>query len=164
MKRITPYLFVVIVAFLFIYFSMPVLSYGFTKLPLLLVFVLLLLVIIGLRFEVAPVTKQVKLRSKPSKVLLYLVGALLIYVIAFPIFTSLPLFRSNDFKKLIGTVKNGDKISKHIAPISMDEIRVVDEDLAYLLGEKVLGSQPALGSQVQLGEFYIQKIKTNCFG
>jgi hypothetical protein len=28
------------------------------------------------------------------------------------------------------------KISNHIAPISIDEIRVVDEDLAHLLGEK----------------------------
>jgi hypothetical protein len=26
----------------------------------------------------------------------------------------------------------------------MDEIRVVDEDLSILLGEKIIGSQPAL--------------------
>jgi hypothetical protein len=36
----------------------------------------------------------------------------------------------------IGKVESGDKISNHIAPISIDEIRVVDEDLAHLLGEK----------------------------
>ena len=163
MKRIIPYVFIVVVAFLLIYFNLPVLSYGFTKLPLLLIFVILFIMVVGVRFEVAPKTKQVKLLSKPSKVFFYIVGALLIYVIVFPIFTSWPLFRSADFKNLIGTVKNGDKISNHIAPISMDEIRVVDEDLAYLLGEKVLGSQPALGSQVQLGEFYIQKINKKLY-
>jgi hypothetical protein len=163
MKRVIPYLFIIVVAFLLIYFNLPVLSYGFTKLPLLLIFVILFIMVVGVRFEVAPKTKQVKLLSKPSKVFLYIVGALLIYVVVFPIFTSWPLFRSADFKNLIGTVKNGDKISNHIAPISMDEIRVVDEDLAYLLGEKVLGSQPALGSQVQLGEFYIQKINKKLY-
>jgi hypothetical protein len=45
------------------------------------------------------------------------------------------------------------KITNHIAPISIDKIRVVDEELAHLLGEKILGSQPALGSQVELGIF-----------
>jgi len=40
----------------------------------------------------------------------------------------------------------------------MSEIRVVDESLAHLLGEKILGSQPALGSQAQLQEFFIQKV------
>jgi hypothetical protein len=45
----------------------------------------------------------------------------------------------------------------------MDEIRVVDEDLAYLLGEKVLGSQQALGSQVQLGDFCIQKVNNKLY-
>jgi hypothetical protein len=44
---------------------------------------------------------------------------------------------------MIGKVANGKKISNHIAPISIDKIRVVDEELAHLL-EKV-GSQPALG-------------------
>jgi hypothetical protein len=40
---------------------------------------------------------------------------------------------------------------------------VVDEDLAYLLGEKILGSQPALGSQVELGHFCIQKVGTDLY-
>jgi hypothetical protein len=163
MKKIILYLFIVAVAFLLMYFNLPVLSYGFIKLPLLLILVILLIMIVGLKFEVAPKTKQLKLLSKPSKVLLYMVFALIIYVIGFPIFTSLALFRSNDFKNLIGKVKNGDEISNHIAPISLDEIRVVDENLAYLLGDKILGSQPALGSQVQLGEFYIQKINNKLY-
>jgi hypothetical protein len=40
---------------------------------------------------------------------------------------SLPLFRASAYQSLIGKVESGDKISNHIAPISIDEIRVVDE-------------------------------------
>jgi hypothetical protein len=73
------------------------------------------------------------------------------------------MLRNDAYQKLIGEVKNGQKISNHIAPISIDKIRVVDEDLAYLLGEKILGSQPALGSQVELGEFCIQKVNNELY-
>lgn len=73
------------------------------------------------------------------------------------------MFRSDLYQKLIGEVANGGKIENHIAPISIDEIRVVDENLANLLGEKVLGSQPALGSQVELGEFFIQKVNNDLY-
>ena len=45
----------------------------------------------------------------------------------------------------------------------MHQLRVVDEELAYLLGEKILGSQPALGSQVELGHFCIQKIQNELY-
>jgi hypothetical protein len=44
------------------------------------------------------------------------------------------MFRSESYQK-IGKVVNGEKY-QIIAPISIDEIRVVDEDLAHLLGEK----------------------------
>jgi hypothetical protein len=50
-----------------------------------------------------------------------------------------------------------------MAPISLDKIRVVDQSLAQLLGDKVLGSQPALGSQVVLGTFTIQKVKDQLY-
>ena len=163
MKKIIPLLIIVILAFLLFYFNLPVISYGFTKLAIILIFLLILAIVITTKLEVAPKTKQLKVLSKPSKFLVYLTILLLIYVIGFPIFTSLPMFRSADYQKLIGKVENGDKIATHIAPISMDEIRVVDEDLAYLLGEKVLGTQPALGSQVQLGDFCIQKVNNKLY-
>ena len=163
MKKIIPLFIIVILAFLLFYFNLPVISYGFTKLAIILIFLLILAIVITTKLEVAPKTKQLKVLSKPSKFLVYLTILLLIYVIGFPIFTSLPMFRSADYQKLIGKVENGDKIATHIAPISMDEIRVVDEDLAYLLGEKVLGTQPALGSQVQLGDFCIQKVNNKLY-
>jgi hypothetical protein len=64
---------------------------------------------------------------------------------------------------MIGNVEIGENLSTHMAPISIDKIRVVDESLANLLGDKVLGAQPALGSQVKLGTFHIQKVRNNLY-
>ena len=126
-----------------------------------------LLVILGIVFSLGLIvlqkTKQVKIVNRPNKFLYVLVGVLLVYCIVLPFVTSLKVFRSDSFQKLIGKVNNGQKITNHIAPISIDKIRVVDEELAHLLGEKILGSQPALGSQVELGDFCIQKVNDNLY-
>ena len=73
------------------------------------------------------------------------------------------MFRSQSYRNLIGEVKNGEDLSNHIAPISLNKIRVVDESLAMLLGEKILGSQQALGSQVEIGDFTIQKVNDELY-
>nr|WP_305069955.1 hypothetical protein [Flavobacterium covae] len=118
--------------------------------------------ILSTKLQISRDGKQVKMINLPSSIWLYIIGILLVYIFIFPIFSS-RLIQTEKHQELIGKVSNGDKISKHIAPISLNEIRVVDEDLAYLLGEKILGSQPALGSQVHLGEFYIQKINNKLY-
>ena len=68
------------------------------------------------------------------------------------------MFRSDAYRALIGNVINGTDIHHHITPLDIDNVRVVDQDLAYLLGEKILGSEPALGSKTTLGDFNIQKV------
>jgi hypothetical protein len=148
---------------LLVYINLPVLNYGYTRLPIILLFLTFIGIIVTTSLDFSQKSKQLRVISKPNKILLYIMFGLIIYIIVLPIFTSLPVFRTSEFQKLIGKVETGDTISKHIAPISMDEIRVVDENLAYLLGEKVLGSQPALGSQVELGEFCIQKVNKKLF-
>ena len=162
MKNLLKIVFLVLLGLLLVYLNLPVFGYGFTKFA----FILLILVIIGIfistKLQVSADNKQVKFLSLPNKALLYIVFALLFYIFILPI-TSSKMIRTKAHQQLIGKVKNGDKISNQIAPISMDEIRVVDEDLAYLLGEKILGSQPALGSQVHLGEFYIQQVNKKLY-
>ena len=154
MKKI---ILLVLVTFLLFYFNLPVISYGFLGFPLILLVLCVLSIVLFTRLEVGK-DKKVRLLEKPKKIFFILAGLILIYMVVFPLFTSLPIFRSESYKNLIGTVTDGTKISNHIAPISIDEVRVVDEDLAHLLGEKILGSQPALGSQVELGDFCIQKV------
>lgn len=159
MKKI---ILLVLVAFLLFYFNLPVLKYGFFGFPIILLILCILSIVLFTRLEVGK-DKKVRLLEKPKKIFFILGGLILIYMIAFPLFTSLPMFRSESYKNLIGTVTDGKKISNHIAPISIDEVRVVDEDLAHLLGEKILGSQPALGSQVELGDFCIQKVGNDLY-
>lgn len=145
------------IAFVLFYLYLPVLSYGFLGLPTLLLALCGIAIVLFTRLQVGA-DKKVRLLEKPKKIFFVLGGILLVYLVVFPLCTSLPMFRSEAYKNLIGKVTDGKKIANHIAPISIDEIRVVDEDLAYLLGEKILGSQPALGSQVEIGHFCVQKV------
>ncbi|MFV8368332.1 hypothetical protein [Flavobacterium sp. LB2R40] len=163
MKKIISIIFLLLFGFLLFYINLPVINYGFTGFA----FILLLLLVIGILFSVgltiSQQTKQVKFISRPPKIVYVVAAILLLYCIALPFVTSLKMFRSESYQKLIGEVKNGKKITNHIAPISIDKIRVVDEALAHLLGEKILGSQPALGSQVELGDFCIQKVNDDLY-
>ncbi|MDD2675278.1 hypothetical protein DR871_001815 [Flavobacterium petrolei] len=163
MKKIVGIVFLFLFGFFLFYGILPVINYGFTGFAFILLVLVLLAIIFSLGLTVSQQTKQVKIVSKPNKILFVLAGLLLVYCTALPFVTSLKMFRSDSYQKLIGEVKNGQKITNHIAPISIDKIRVVDEELAHLLGEKILGSQPALGSQVELGDFCIQKVNNNLY-
>lgn len=157
MKTFFKLLALVVIGLILFYFTLPVIGYGFVKLP-----IIILISIVSSRFQVSNDGKQIKILKGPENWKIYVVGILLFYIVILPIFSS-KLFRTQAYQNLIGKVEGGDKISNHIAPISIDEIRVVDENLAYLLGEKILGSQPALGSQVHLGEFYIQQVNKKLY-
>jgi hypothetical protein len=163
MKKIVLIFFLVFATALLFYLGMPVINYGFYGLPLILLVVTCFIIVFSTGLAISPKTKQVVITSKPKRFLYIIFWVLLGYMIVTPMLTSLPMFRSEAYQKMIGKVANGKKISNHIAPISIDKIRVVDEDLAQLLGEKVLGSQPALGSQVELGDFCIQKVNNELY-
>ena len=163
MKNSVSIVFFLFVAFLLFYVGMPTINYGFTGLPFVLLVLSFLGVILSTGLKMSADKKQVQVAKKPKRFLFIIIAVLLGYMIITPLLTSLPLFRASAYQTLIGKVENGEKISNHIAPISIDEIRVVDEDLAHLLGEKILGSQPALGSQVELGEFSIQKVNNDLY-
>jgi hypothetical protein len=163
MKNIKLLFVVLLFSFVLFYLNLPVINFGFTKLPVLLLIVVILVLVLSTGINVLPNGKKIVIQSKPSKIYFYVIGLILFYLIALPLLTSTAMFRTEAYKNMIGKVTNGTKIAKHIEPISINEIRVVDEDLAYLLGEKILGSQPALGSQVELGEFYIQKVGNDLY-
>ena len=163
MKNIVSGSLFIIVVFLLFYVGMPTINYGFIGLPFVLLVLTVLAVVLSTGLKMSADKKQVQIAKKPNRFLFIAIAVLLGYMIIMPLLTSLPLFRASAYQTLIGKVASGEKISNHIAPISIDEIRVVDEDLAHLLGEKVLGSQPALGSQVELGEFCIQKVNNDLY-
>ena len=163
MKKIVSIIVLTAITLLLFYINLPVINYGFTGFAFIIVLVLIIAIVLSTGITVSQQTNQVKLARMPSKFLYISVAILLVYCIVIPFITSMKMLRTDSYQKLIGEVKNGQKITNHIAPISIDKIRVVDEELAYLLGEKILGSQPALGSQVELGQFCIQKVNDELY-
>jgi len=163
MKRFIPILALLLFGFLLFYTTLPVINYGFIGLPVLLVFIIIMAIITFTKLEVVKPANKLRLISAPPKFFFFALLAVLAYVVIVPLLTSLPMFRSDAYQKLIGDVKNGENLKNHIAPISLDKIRVVDEQLAMLLGEKIIGSQPSLGSQTEIGEFTIQKVNDELY-
>ena len=163
MKRIFAVVILILVGFFIFYFGQPVLNYGFIQLPILILVFLLIGTVLFTKMAVNPANKQLIVTQKPNKIFKILIYIVLAYIIILPIVTSLPMFRSDSYRNLIGNVKNGNDLKNHIAPISLDEIRVVDESLAMLLGEKIIGSQPSLGSQAEIGHFTIQKVNNKLY-
>lgn len=163
MKKIAPILLLLFIGFLLFYFGLPVINYGFLKLPFFILLFLIAGIVIYTRLNVAPVTNKVTIVSTPNKLFFILAGVVIAYVTIVPLLTSLPMFRSESYRELIGKVEDGQNLKNHIAPISLDKIRVVDENLAMLLGEKIIGSQPSLGSQTEIGDFTIQKVNDELY-
>lgn len=163
MKKTFTFIFLLLLGFLLFYSNLPVLNYGFTGFAFILLILVVLVLLFSTGFAVSGSNNQLKVVSRPPRFLVYIVLVVLGYCTILPFVTSLKMFRSDSYQKLLGKVKNGDKITNHIAPIAIDKIRVVDEELAHLLGEKILGSQPALGSQVELGDFCIQKVNNSLY-
>lgn len=163
MKKIILILALLLIGFFLFYTILPVINYGFMGLPLVMLFLIMIAVVIFSKIEITPKARKLNIFSKTNKVLLFVALAVVLYIAVLPLFTSLPMFRSSAYQKLIGKVENGEDLKNHIAPISLDEIRVVDEELAMLLGEKIIGSQPSLGSQAEIGEFTIQKVNNELY-
>ena len=164
MKKIYQFLFLGLVALGVVYAEMPVVAYGFLGFPLLIGVLTLLWAVMNIRVlpQVGNELEAIKLVTKMA-VPKWIFALLFVYMVILPVATSWSLIRWNDYRSLIGTVETGENLSAHMAPISLDKIRVVDESLANILGDKVLGAQPALGSQVRLGQFNIQKVRDNLY-
>lgn len=158
MKNILKISFLLLLILLLIYWQMPVIRYGFAGIGFIVLIVCLVLFLFFTSFQVKNGGQSVSMNQKSPAWLKYLFIAALFYAVILPFFTSTAIFHSSEYQGLIGKVKEGKQIADHITPISLEEVRIVDENLANLVGEKVLGSQPALGSQVELGEFCIQKV------
>lgn len=158
MKKPLVLLIIVLIGFLIFYTTLPVLNYGFTGFAFILMFLIILGGLLSLELKKGNNNKVTLGFTKTHKVLLWTFVLLFFYVTILPLITSAPIFYNKSYREMIGSVKSGDKMTNHIAPISINKVRVVDEKLASLLGEKILGSDPALGSKSELGEFFIQKV------
>lgn len=78
--------------------------------------------------------------------------ALIIYV--FLIIISSPFLNSQKYHDLIGDIETVD-YKKEQPTSGIDKIPIVDYSLAQKLGDKVLGTNVGLGSQYEIGEYYL---------
>jgi len=165
MKTINNLVILILAAFLIVYFSLPVVNYGFTDLALVLIVLIGLWILLNKPIHPNSTPQEIVFQLKSSKIKapVTVMVVLGLYITVLPMLTSLAVFRSDEYRDLIGKVEMGENLSKHMAPISIEKIRVVDQALANLLGDKVLGAQAALGSQVRLGTFNIQKVGTELY-
>jgi hypothetical protein len=165
MKTINNLVVLILAAFLIVYFSLPVVNYGFTDLALVLIVLIGLWILLNKPIHPNSTPQEIVFQLKSSKIKAPVTAMVVLglYMTVLPMLTSLAVFRSDEYRDLIGKVEMGENLSKHMAPISIEKIRVVDQALANLLGDKVLGAQAALGSQVRLGTFNIQKVGTELY-
>jgi len=167
MSKVRNFLLLLLVGFILIYVYLPVVNYGFWGFPVMLMALIVLGIFLNNPLNINSIGNQSNIHSfkinRSVKVSFFFLSVLFIYVTVLPIFTTWALFRTDDYQKLIGKIEIGENLSNHMMPISLDKIRVVDQSLAEILGDKVLGSQPALGSQVTLGTFNIQKVNNDLY-
>jgi hypothetical protein len=171
MKNIKPIIYALIFLAIVLYTQMPVVQYGFTG------GVIAILMALAIYEAFRNISALQNLRghdwnsgrfpsvksfgiSRASKIIF---GLGLIYVFALPLLTSSRLLHTSKFRNLIGNIDDGKELHTQMSPVPLDKIRIIDRRLASLLGDKVLGSQGALGSQVNVGQYSIQKVKDNFY-
>jgi hypothetical protein len=165
MRKVRNIILVILAGFILAYAYMPTVSFGFTGFTALLIVLIGIWIVLNNPFHIIQNgnnTPTFKI-GKPGKISFALLGVILLYMTVVPAVTSWALLHTNEYRDLIGKVETESNLSTHMLPISIEKIRVVDQSLAQLLGDKVLGSQPALGSQVTLGTFNIQKVNNDLY-
>ena len=136
--------------------------YAFVKLPVLRIDFTSLYYVLAMFFVIAGILNMVFDREEQrftitNKTNFKIAIGILAIAVVLPTLASTPVIRAKAYRNLLGTVKESE-FTKDVSPVNVNEIRIVDEDMAMKLGDKKLGEVPAIGSVSKLGEFHIQKV------
>ena len=153
-------LFLLIVAPVYLYVNLPVLNMWFLGVPVGIFFISLTVMVIELRV----INKRKTILFKLS-ILTAIFTTLYIMVISLATWEG---FRAKAYQGLIGEIKLSDNFAEEVPPVALDKIRIIDQEVAHRLGDKVLGQElpdeeRTLGSQAYVGEFRIQKVNGELF-
>ena len=151
-KSIQSYGIAAIIVAIYCFLKLPVLRLDFLSFISVLIIFFILAGIIDMMLDRGEHT------SKLAKYNFGIAIVLIIFNVCAPFVTSSPILHAKAYRNLIGEVKTS-KFEKDVSPVSLGEIRLVDEDMALKLGDKKLGEDPALGSVAKLGTFNIQSVK-----
>lgn len=142
--------------------ALIVVVYSFIKLPVLRLDFTSLYSVLIIFFGIAGVLDMMFDRderiSKYAKNNFLISIILIIFSLVAPFVTSSPILHAKAYRNLLGTVEES-QFSKDVSPVSVKDIRLVDEEMAMKLGDKKLGEIPAIGSVSKLGKFHIQSVK-----
>ena len=151
-KSIQSYGIAAIIVAIYCFLKLPVLRLDFLSFISVLIIFFILAGIIDMMLDRGEHT------SKLAKYNFAIAVVLIIFNVCAPFVTSSPILHAKAYRNLIGDVRTS-KFEKDVSPVSLSEIRLVDEDMAMKLGDKKLGEDPALGSVAKLGTFNIQSVK-----
>ena len=151
-KSIQSYGIAAIIVAIYCFLKLPVLRLDFLSFISVLIIFFILAGIIDMMLDRGEHT------SKLAKYNFAIAVVLIIFNVCAPFVTSSPILHAKAYRNLIGDVRTS-KFEKDVSPVSLSEIRLVDEDMAMKLGDKKLGEDPALGSVARLGTFNIQSVK-----
>ena len=155
-KRITTLFISILVMLIFAYIQLPVLKFDFISFYITLATFLIIYGVLNLD----SITDGIL--SKVSKFCFGGAGVLIVYILVVPFITSTPLLHAESYRNLIGEVTESD-FSADVSPVSVEDIRIVDQQTAMRLGDKKLGEVPGLGSVAKLGTFHIQSIDDSLY-
>lgn len=136
---------------IYAFVKLPVLRFDFTSGFTTLVLFFVLAGIIDMMLDRGERT------SKMAKNNFVIAALLLVIVIVIPFFITSPIFRASAYRNLLGNVEES-VFTEDMSPVNVDEIRIVDKDMAMKLGEKKIGEIPAIGSISKVGEYSIQSV------
>ena len=97
----------------------------------------------------------------PKKSIKFCIISLFVIYIGYQI-SSTPILFSQQYRDLIGDIETKD-FSEEIPMIDLAQIPIVDEDYARRLGDKKLGEDVGLGSQVYVGDYTLISMKDELF-
>ena len=152
MKNFKSYVISFIIIAVYAFVKLPVLRIDFTSLYYVLAMFFVIAGILNMVFD----REEQRFTITNKRNFKIAIGILAIAVVL-PTLASTPIIRAKAYRNLLGTVKESE-FTKDISPVNVNEIRIVDEDMAMKLGDKKLGEVPAIGSVSKLGKFHIQKV------
>lgn len=150
-KIIKSYGIALVLVAIYAFIKLPVLRLDFTSGFSMLIIFFIIAGVLDMMFDKGERT------SKTAKYNFFIAIAMIIFVSAVPFVTSSPIFHAKAYRNLIGEVEESD-FDKDVSPVSVNDIRIVDEEMAMKLGDKKLGEIPAIGSVSKLGDFHIQSV------
>lgn len=145
-----------LVVAIYSFVKLPVLRLDFTSGFTTLILFFVLSGILDMMFDRGEKT------SKLSKNNFLIAALLLVIVIIIPFFVTSPIFRASSYRDLLGKVEQS-VFTEDVSPVNVDEIRIVDKDMAMKLGDKKLGEIPAIGSISKVGDYTIQSVKGDLY-